>query len=514
VENTGVDMPAVPADGGVKREVTPSIESKAIAAADGNRSSEVEVQTDVFDLEINPVGGVIEKARLLRFPKAVDTPNDPVVLLDNSPSLLYVTQGGFRGAHSAPDHNSEYHVEKSAYRLADNEDTLQVRLTWISEQNVEFAKIYSFRRGSHVVDLRYEIRNNGTAAWAGRLYGQLQRRFGGESSGMVYTYTGAAISSSEKRYEKISFDDMTKQPLSRDVTDGWIAMLQHYFVVAMSPEPSIPHTFFSMALPNQRFVIGMYGPELQVAEGASANAGFKLYLGPKEQKVLETVAPNLELTADYGVLWFIAKPIFWLLDKFHSFTGNWGWSIILVTLLLKAAFFNLSATSYKSMAKMRRLQPRMVALRERYADDKHRLNTAMMELYKEEKINPLGGCLPVLVQIPVFIALYWVLLETVELRQASFMFWLKDLSTPDPYFILPLLMGVSMYFQQKLSPTSLDPLQQKVFQILPDMFTAMFAFFASGLVLYWVVNNIISIAQQWIITKKYGDPVQPSKAPS
>jgi YidC/Oxa1 family membrane protein insertase len=260
-----------------------------------------------------------------------------------------------------------------------------------------------------------------------------------------------------------------------------------------------------MARPGDRYVIGLRSPELRIGQGEQTTAGLKLYIGPKNQQALEQIAPGLELTVDYGWLWFIAKPLFLLLEWFYGLTLNWGWAIILITLLVKLAFFHLSATSYKSMAKLRKLQPRMAAIRERYGDDRQRAGQAVMELYRQEKVNPMGGCLPIVVQIPVFIALYWVLLESVELRQASFMLWLDDLSTPDPYFVLPLLMGISMYVQQKLSPVPTDPIQQKIFQYLPWIFMLTFALFPSGLVLYWVVSNIVSIAQQWVITRRYGD---------
>ena len=308
--------------------------------------------------------------------------------------------------------------------------------------------------------------------------------------------------SPEEKYEKIKFDDMQDEPLSRDVKDGWAAMIQHYFVAAWVPPGNETDRYYTRALKGERYVMGLIGQTLQVAPGSEGSAQAQLYVGPKLQHAMKEVAPGLELTVDYGVLTILAQPIFWLLENIHSLVGNWGWSIIFLTMLIKLAFFKLSETSYKSMANMRKLAPRLKALKERYGDDKQKLNQAMMDMYKKEKVNPLGGCLPVLVQIPVFISLYWVLLESVEMRQAPFMLWIQNLSAPDPYFILPLIMGVTMLIQQKLNPAPMDPMQAKVMMILPIVFTVFFAFFPSGLVLYWVVNNTLSIAQQYVITKR------------
>lgn len=295
---------------------------------------------------------------------------------------------------------------------------------------------------------------------------------------------------------------MEDDPVSQEGKDGWLAMIQHYFVSALIPESDKNHHYYSKVLDGERYVIGLYGPQLSVAAGEIQEAKVKVFSGPKTQSVLEKIAPGLELTTDYGILWFIGKPIFWLLNTIHSLIGNWGWAIILVTVVIKAIFYPLSAMGYKSMARMRKVTPRMTAIRERYSKDKTRMNQAMMELYKEEKINPLGGCFPILVQIPVFLALYWVLLESVEMRQAPFMLWIQDLSIKDPLFILPLIMGISMFIQQKLNPPPADPIQAKVMQFLPIIFTVFFAFFPAGLVLYWVTNNILSIFQQWSITKR------------
>ena len=296
---------------------------------------------------------------------------------------------------------------------------------------------------------------------------------------------------------------MLEADLDRTITDGWAAMLQHYFLGALIPPAGVAEHFYTKTLSNARYVIGMIAPSWRtVADGESGTFSTRLFIGPKLQDQMREVATGLELTVDYGLLTVLAQPLFWLLKTINNLVGNWGWAIVIVTLIIKLVFYKLSETSYRSMANMRKLTPRLQSLKERYGDDRQKLNQAMMELYKKEKINPLGGCLPILVQIPVFIALYWVLLESVELRQAPFMLWIQDMSSPDPYFILPLLMGASMLIQQKLNPAPLDPIQAKVMMVLPIVFTVFFAFFPSGLVLYWVVNNILSIAQQWVITRR------------
>ncbi|MDH5613898.1 MAG: membrane protein insertase YidC, partial [Gammaproteobacteria bacterium] len=322
------------------------------------------------------------------------------------------------------------------------------------------------------------------------------------SSYFIYTYTGGVISSKDKPYKKISFDDMASENLKQTIEGGWTAMIQHYFLGAWIPQQDVNNYYYTKVLDGPRYIIGVVTPGVAATTSQPAQLSTQLYVGPKIQKTLENIAPHLELTIDFGWLTILAKPLFWLLNFIESIVKNWGWSIIILTLIIKLAFYKLSETSYRSMANMKRLQPRLMALKERYGDDKQKLHQAMMDIYKKEKINPLGGCLPILVQIPVFIALYWVLLESVELRQADFILWLTDLSAKDPYFVLPVIMGISMLIQQKLNPAPMEPIQQKVMMALPFIFTIFFAFFPSGLVLYWVVNNVLSIAQQWVINKR------------
>ena len=503
----GGDVPTV--DNG--KETSAAVSDQEVEPG-SKEGSYTRVRTDVLDLDINKIGAVIEKAKLLEFPVSVDPPQKPFVLLDRSESLTFMVQGGLRSSDVAPDHHSEYRSDQNAYEMKAGENSLKVEFTWGPAQGLTVRKIYTFERGSYLVNLRYEITNEGSNPWAGRVYAQIQRSQSESRVGFIYTYTGAAISSLEKRYEKIDFDDMQEKPVERDVSNGWAAILQHYFVAALVPDPKETYHYYSKILDDgKRYLIGLYGPEVNVRAGADHTVGMGIYLGPKLQDVLEKIAPGLELTVDYGVLWFIGKPIFWLLEKLHRFIGNWGWAIVFVTVILKVMFFQLSAASYRSMAKMKKLQPRLQALRERHEDDRMKMNQAVMELYKEEKVNPFGGCLPILVQIPVFIALYWVLLESVELRQATFGYWIKDLSAPDPFFVLPVLMGVTMLIQYYLNPTPIDPIQQKVMQLLPIVLTVFFSFFPSGLVLYWLANNVLSIGQQWLINKQYGETAHPAK---
>lgn len=501
---SGTDhIPAPAASGQTPVEAAgPAVPAPAADTARTDADS-ISIETDTVRAAVSLRGGELSRLLLKDYPVAVDKPDEPLPLLDNSDALTFVVQGGLLSETEAPTHQEVYTAAERSYRLADGAETLEVPLIWQSPAGLKVTKTYVFHRGSHVIDLRYDIANTGGTAWQGRAYAQLLRRAEKPKRGLMSmpTYIGAAISSPEKRYEKLPFDKMAATPLDRSITGGWAAMLQHYFVAAIVPPAQEPYQYYTKSLEQNRYIVGLYGPQLQVQPGASNTLDIKLYAGPKDQDRLEKLAPNLDLTVDYGALWFLSKPLFWWMQKLHAWTGNWGWAIILLTLTVKAALYRLAAASYRSMAHMKQVQPRLVALRERYANDKQRLNQAMMELYKQEKINPLGGCLPVLIQIPVFLALYWVLLESVELRQTPFIGWIKDLSTYDPYFVLPILMGISMFVQTKMNPAPPDPVQAKVMQILPVVFTVFFIFFPAGLVLYWLVNNVLSIAQQWLITR-------------
>ncbi len=473
----------------------------------------IRVKTDVLDLELDTIGGDLRQAKLRAYPVSADKPEIPFVILNDKQPPLFVAQTGLLSSRDAPDHHATFVAEQDLYELAPGKDTLQIPLQWTSPEGVTVTKRYTFKRGQYDFKVDYLIENNSAEPWQGRQYRQLQRssqEVGG--SAFIYTYTGGVIYSEEEKYEKISFDDMKDEDLGRSITGGWTAMIQHYFVSAWLPDQQETNYFYSKAAGDERYILGMVSPDITVAPGANKTLSTQFYVGPKTQHVLENLAPGLELTVDYGFLTVIAKPLFWLLRKIHEFVGNWGWSIAIVTLIIKLVFYKLSEASYKSMANMRRLQPKVVTIRERYGDDRQRMSQAMMELYKKEKINPFGGCLPMLVQIPVFIALYWVLLESVELRQAPFMLWITDLSSKDPYYVLPLLMGATMFIQQKLHPPPPDPVQAKVMMALPFVFTLFFAFFPAGLVLYWVVNNTLSITQQWYITRRVEKALEAAKS--
>ncbi len=475
------------------------------------RSQRIHVRTDFMDVELDSRGGDVRQVGLLKYPVSSKEKDKPLLLMNDQPPHLFIAQDGFAAKKqtangaltSAPNQNTVYQAAATDYVLSTGENEIVVPFTWTSPQGVKFIKRYRFNRSKYLIRVEHEIQNPTQREWQGNLYQQLQRMPipKADQQRFIHTYTGGVIYSNQHKYEKIDFDDMKKHNLSREIKGGWAAMIQHYFLGAWIPNNSQGFNYYSRVFDNDRYVIGMTSPTYTVAAGQSRTLESKLFIGPKLQTHLESIAPGLELTVDYGYLTFIAKPIFWLLRTIHSIVHNWGWSIIFLTLTIKLAFYKLSETSYKSMANMRRMQPRMKALKERFGDDRAQMNKALMELYKKEKINPLGGCLPIVVQIPVFISLYWVLLESVELRQAPFMLWIQDMSTPDPYFILPIIMGITMLIQQRLNPTPLDPIQAKLMMVLPFAFGIFFSFFPAGLVLYWVVNNTLSISQQWYITR-------------
>ena len=494
----GSDLPSATADSAAPETMLPE-------TALLEKSQYIDIETDLFHIRIDTTGGDLRQVDLLAYPATTEPDSPPFRLLNDSLPNLFIIQSGLRASvGTEPTHHVVYTPEQTSYRMAETDDELVVPMVWRSPEGVEVIKRYVFHRGSYAVDLQHEVRNHSGAEWQGRQYRQLQRTQVAETgqSTFIYTYMGGVIYSPEEKYEKIKFDDMVEANLDRTITDGWAAMLQHYFLGALIPVIGEANRYYTNTLSNARYVIGMISPNRVVADGSTALYETRIFIGPKLQDEMKQIAPGLELTVDYGLLTVLAQPLFWLLKTIHGLVGNWGWAIIFVTILIKLAFYKLSETSYRSMANMRKLAPRMKTLKERYGDDRQKLNQAMMEMYKKEKINPLGGCLPIVVQIPVFIALYWVLLESVELRQAPFALWITDMSSPDPYYILPLLMGVTMLIQQKLNPAPMDPIQAKVMMVLPVVFTVFFAFFPSGLVLYWVVNNTLSIAQQWMITRR------------
>ena len=463
----------------------------------------INVTTDVLDIVINTMGGTIEYVALKKYPiSKKNTDNKVVLLRKKEQDDFYLIQGGVLSKANKITPDTVFSADNKSYVLGNNE-SISVPLYHASEEGVSTTKIVTFYKGQYVADVTYKIENQSQETWAGRVYAEIVRTKQKErESRFIYTYTGAVVSTPEQRYEKINFDDIEDDDLKINAVNGWVAMLQHYFLTAVIPDKKEEaYTYYTRKGSDRGYIIGAATPTKEIIAGNKETLSHRVYFGPKDQKEIEKIAEGLSLTVDYGIFWFIAKPLYWLLDYIHSFINNWGWSIVLVTVILKLLFYKLSAAGYRSMANMRRVQPRLVAIKERYQDDRAQLNKAMMDIYKKEKINPLGGCFPILVQIPVFISLYWVLLESVELRQADFVLWINDLSVADPFFVLPLIMGITMFVQQKLNPAPMDPVQAKVMSVLPVVFTIFFAFFPAGLVLYWVANNILSIAQQWAITR-------------
>lgn len=477
------------------------------------------VTTDLLRVEIDPRGGSVVGANLLAYPQQPKAP-ETVRLFDTDPARFYVAQSGLvSSTGTAPDHNATFTAENTEYALADGETRLEVPLTWTDANGLSVRKTFVFERGSYVIEQQQQISNRGATAWSGNAYTQLQRvpqivdRSGLKTftNTEAYSFSGAAWYSPQDKFQKLKYDDFVEEPLQSQipegkVTGGWIAMLQHYFFAAWIPPAAERSDFSSLQTTVNgatRYVVRSMSPAIRVEPGADSTHASRLYVGPKLQSTLDEVTPGLALTVDYGMFTVISTPLHWLLAQLHKLTGNWGFAIILLVLLIKAAMFKLSEAQYKSMAKMRKMQPRMVALKERYGDDKQKLNQAMLEFYKKEKINPLGGCLPMLVQMPIFLALYWVLLESVELRQAPFILWIQNLTAPDPYFVLPVLNAAAMLATQHLTPmTGMDPLQAKMMKFMPVIFSVLFAFFPAGLVLYWTVNGVLSLAQQWFITKR------------
>ncbi len=461
----------------------------------------IAARSDLFEIKISTEGGTLESVSLLGYPTSTATGAPPVELLGTDAERVFIQESGLTGSENLPTHHSNYVADADSYQLADGANEVVVPMRWTGADGVTVEKRIILTRGSYAITIEHEIVNNSSEPIRAHLYEQLKRNNESSRRGMVYTFTGPALSTPEKRFAKFKFDDIKDKPIAVSAEGAWVGIIQHYFVTALIPPADAPYHFYSKILDDTHYLVGYQGPEAAISPAAKQTLTSRVYIGPKRHDIIADVAPGLELSVDFGSLWFIAKPLFMTLRAIHDVTGNWGFAIILVTLLLKLMFFPLSAAGYRSMANMRRVQPRMLALKERFGDDRAQLNQAMMKLYKDEKINPLGGCLPIVIQIPVFIALYWVLLESVEMRQAPFILWVHDLSEKDPFFVLPLLMGISMWGQQKLNPAPIDPMQAKVMQVMPIMFTAFFAFFPSGLVLYWFVNNMLSIAQQWHITR-------------
>ena len=466
----------------------------------------VEVSTDTLQVSIDTRGGDIIHADLMQYLKEMDNPDVPFNLLQQSASHTYVAQSGLVGIHGTDAVSRPlYSVKQPTFTMGDDEDSLDVTLSFTDQYGAQIDKIYTFTRGSHIIKLTYKVNNQSSQPWSANLFGQLKRDRAPDptqSSGMgMAAYLGSAFSLTDEKYKRIDFDDMDEENLKASTKGGWVAMLQHYFVSAWVPDAEQEHNY-SPRVSNGNYIAGFVSPAMTLQPGQQGMTSAQLYVGPKIQEDLEAISEDLDLVVDYGWLWWIAQPLFWLLNTLYGFVGNWGVAIILVTLCVKAFFFYPSAVSYRSMAKMRALAPEIAKLKERHGDDRQKMSQGMMELYKREKANPLSGCFPILIQMPVFIGLYWMLMESVELRHAPFWLWITDLSVLDPYFVLPVLMGVTMFAQQLLNPTPPDPMQAKIMKMLPLIFTFFFLWFPAGLVLYWVVNNILSIAQQYVITKR------------
>ena len=502
-ENTAADVPP----SNELAATTPVPAATAVSAP----NHFIRVRTDVLDIHIDRQGGDIVYAALPQFTAKLDTPDAPFVLLQQDAQRTYIAQSGLIGVDSN-NGRPLYHSDRDEYQLSSDADTLTVALSVETEHHIAVQKIFTFRRGDYLIDIGYHVENNSAAPWQGALYGRLKRDNGKDPSVIsggfgISSFLGAAtnkIDSTSTKidgYHKLPFKDMAEKPLKIQQQGGWLAFVQHYFLSAWIPAADQQNNFATSA--RDGMYLGWFTSAPQtVAPSASADFSARFYAGPKDQYRLRAISPGLDLSVDYGILWMIAQPLFYCLTKIHGWLRNWGWSIMALTLCVKALFFWLNAKAYLSMANMRRVQPKLVEIRERYADDKQKQSQEMMSLYKTEKINPLGGCLPVLVQMPVFLSLYWMLLESVELRHAPWILWIKDLSAMDPYFVLPIVMGATMFLQQKLNPPPPDPMQAKVMQYMPIMFTFFFLWFPSGLVLYYIVNNVLSIAQQYIITKR------------
>lgn len=510
--NSDPMLPNLPSNVSVDKTSTPSepvIEDKTESA------KSIQVQTDVIDIAINLQQGDITEAKLLDYPISVNEKDKPFILLQNAAGLRYVADSSLFIVKGQTIENADgnYQSEQKLYKLPIGQKELVVTLTGKNSDGLLINKEFVFSRGSYLIQVNYKLLNEGASIWKGYMNTQLLRSSPKEDKSSVFhvgSFTGASYSQpGVHRYQKVNFKDMTKANLNIDTDGGWIAMQQHYFLTAWVPTAGSKSNFYTRAA-NDDYTIGAVSQPITIAPQQKETVSSRLYLGPENTSVLKDIAPGLDLTVDYGWLWFLSSLLLSLMKAIYSVVGNWGWSIVLVTVLVKLAFYRLSATSYKSMAGMRKLQPKLLLLRERYGDDKAKISQATMELYRQEKVNPLGGCLPIVIQIPVFIALYWVLLESVELRQAPFIFWIKDLAIPDPYHILPVIMGATMLIQQKLNPAPPDPMQAKVMMFLPILFTGLFWNFPAGLVLYWIVNNSLSILQQWYITRKYSD-TKPAK---
>lgn len=484
--STNGDVPA-------SRQSAETIESASV------QRELIKVDTGTLELVIDTLGGDVISANLLKFPIDIDS-DDPTVILSSESSLLYTAQSGLIG-QAGPDSKGRplYQSAQSEYTLST--DKLTVPLTYISDDGIQYKKSYIFTKDSHTIEVQYEVTNSTASTISFQQYGQLKQKIGRKDGSMFMpTYRGAAYSYSDDLYEKHDFSDFEDDKLNISTPAGWVAMIEHYFVSAWVPPQEESNNIFSTFIGGDKAVIGYTGKRVSIAPGETKTVSSHLYIGPKHQDVLANLAKGLDLTVDYGFLWILAQGLFWLLSKIQLFVVNWGLAIIIITVIVKGLMYPLTKAQYESMAKMRALAPKIQALKDRYGDDRQKMSQGMMDLYKKEKTNPMGGCFPLLLQMPIFLSLYWVLLESVELRHADFVFWIKDLSVMDPYFVLPVLTGASMYLLQKLNPVTVqDPMQQKIMQYMPVVMSIFFLWFPAGLVLYWLVSNVITIVQAKLI---------------
>jgi YidC/Oxa1 family membrane protein insertase len=514
-----LDVPSTPTGvSAAAKDLPEPVEQQEPLAAGGEapvvkaENPVIKVKTDVLEVDIDLVGGTVVSALLLDYPVTLDQPDNIVDLLSNQGNDMFIAQSGLLSRQDSPNHTSRYQSRQMEYQLSEGAGELQVPLNWTSESGVEVTKTFIFRPGAYQVEVIHEVSNQSGETWSGSRYEQLQRSIPADEDSVGFTnpgrysFVGIGFYNPEDKFEKVDFDDIADDPYNKTTRGGWLAMIQHYFFAAWIPPGEEESSYSTVAIEGEgwpRYIARSVSPPREAITGGKTEFSSRLYLGPKLQNELPEVAPGLEHTVNYGIFTIFSKPLFWLLAKIYGFVGNWGWAIVILTILIKAAFFKLTEAQYRSTARMRKLQPRIEQLKERYGDDRQRMSQAMMELYKKEKVNPLGGCLPILVQIPIFIALYWVLLESVELRQAPFILWIDNLSVRDPYFILPLLNAAFMFATQRLTPmVGMDPLQQKMMTMMPIVFSIMFAFFPAGLVLYWATNAGLSLAQQYYITRK------------
>ncbi len=487
-------------------ESTVGIDEPSIVEAAPPRTGLIEVSTDTLSLRIDPVGGDIVYLALPEYLRELDVPDEPFVLLESRPGREYIVASGLIGPDGIDrDGRAEYSADSMRFRLAEGAEALAVDLRLTTAAGVEIIKRFTFTRGSYAIDIAFLVENRSGEIWRANPFGQIRRHDFSDPSGssrLTRTYLGYVVTSEDDPYRELDFDDIADETFSLEQPGGWIGLSQQYFLAAWIPDVGANNRYTLRRSGNGQFIGEFTSSALQVEPGASGSADMRFYAGPKDQYRLAEISPNLDLTVDYSFLWFLAAPIYWLLTRINSFVGNYGVSIIMLTLVVKLVFYKLSETQYRSMAGMRRLMPKIQQLKERFGDDRMKLQQATMDMYKKEKINPFGGCLPLLVQMPVFIALYWVLMQSVELRHAPFFLWLNDLSVRDPYFVLPLLMGGTMYLQMGMSPAPADPMQAQIMKFMPIMMTVLFLWFPSGLVLYWLTNGLLSILQQWYITRK------------